>query len=514
MAGKTIGIIDLRQIIQYRKQGKKNRVIARLLGLNRNTVNNYINLLNNLSAGYDELLALDDAALDSLLTQKSEKSNPRYQQLAGWFDYIYKELKKPGATLYALWCDYQQQYPQGYGYTQFTHYYKQWAQNHKVSYKLTHHAGEKLFIDYTGKKLQVVERESGQIWEAEVFVAILPASQLIFAEASFSQQKEDFINSTRHCLEYIGGVTEAIIPDNLKAAVNRASKHEAVLNKTFKDFGLHYNCVISPARPYKPQDKALVESAVRLVYQHIFYPLSKQTFFSLKELNEAIKPLLKALNERMFSQVNYSRRELFHTIEAPFLQPLPATGYQVRYFKRAKVQKVGHIFLGQDKHYYSVPYQYSGKYVEIRYNSSIVEIYYNNHRLCTHKRSYQPGKYTTTPNHLCSSHKAYSEWNPEFFHDKAAKTGPYTAEYVRGLINQYPYPELGYKQAQGIIQLTKEYEKSRIEQAAKRALTVSQYSYHTMISILKNGTDQLELPFEESCSISAHENERGSSYYQ
>lgn len=514
MAGKTIGIMDLRQLIQHRKQGIKNRAIADLLGINRNTVNSYVRLLSNLSVSYDELLALDDAALYELLTQKSEKSNTRYEQLARQFDYIYKELKKPGATLYALWCNYKQQYPDGYGYTQFTRYYRQWAQDHKVSYKLTHHAGEKLFIDYTGKKLQIVDRESGEIRDAEVFVAILPASQLIFAEASLSQQQEDFINNTRHALEYLGGVPEAIVCDNLKAAVNRGGKHEAVINKTFKDFGLHYNCAIDPTRPYKPQDKALVESAVRLVYQHIFYPLNQQMFFSLNELNEAIAPLLQGLNARMFSQVNYSRNELFLTVEAPCLKPLPASGYEIKHFKRAKVQKMGHILLGPDKHYYSVPYQYIGKQVEVRYSRSIVEIYYNNHRLCTHKRNYQPGKYTTDKNHLCSTHQAYREWTPTFFREKAAKIGPYTAEYVLRLIQQYAYPELGYKQAQGIIQLTKAYDQSRIENACKRGLTVSHYTYHTISSILKNGTEQLELPFQEQVPVPSHENIRGPGHYQ
>lgn len=513
MAGKTIGIMDLRQIIQHRKQGVKNRAIADLLGINRNTVNSYVKLLNNLSLSYDELLELEDAALHDLLTQKSEKFNSRYEQLAKQFEYYYKELKKPGATLYTLWRNYKHQYPDGYGYTQFTQYYRQWAQDHKVSYKLTHHAGEKLYIDYTGKKLPIVDRQRGEVKAAEVFVAILPASQLIFVEASLSQQQEDFINSTRHALEYLGGVPGAIVCDNLKAAVNRANKHEAVINKTFKDFGLHYNCAIDPTRPYSPQDKALVESAVRLVYQHIFYPLDKQTFFSLKELNDAIAPLLQGLNERMFSQVNYSRRELFLTIEEPYLKPLPASPYEIKHFKRAKVQKMGHILLGPDKHYYSVPYQYIGKRVEVRYNSSTVEIYYNHHRLCTHRRNYQPGKYTTDENHLCSTHREYSEWNPDFFRRKAAKIGPYTAEYVFRLILQYAYPELGYKQAQGIIQLTREYEQSRIENACKRGLTVPWYTYHTVNSILKNGTEQLELPLEDKSHIPTHTNIRGPGHY-
>jgi len=514
MSGKTIGIMHLRQIIQYRKQGVKNRKISQLLGINRNTVNAYVKMLKNLSSSYDELLGLDDASLEALLTQKSEKSNPRYEQLTAQFEHIYKELKKPGATMHALWKAYIAQHPDGYGYTQFTQYYREWAQSHEVSYKLTHYAGEKLFVDYAGKKLPIVDRQTGEIKYVEVSVAILPASQMIFVEASHSQQKEDFINSLTHALNFYGGAPQAIVCDNLKAAVIQANKHEPVINKSLKDFGLYYNSAIAPTRPYKPQDKALVENAVRLVYQHIFYPLNQQTFFSLKELNEAITPFLERLNERMFSQVNYSRRELFHSVEKPYLQALPATDYEIRHFKRAKIQKMGHIFLGDDKHYYSVPYQYIGRRVEVRYSRSTVEIYYNNHRLCTHKRNYQPGKYTTDKQHLPSTHQDYNDWNPDYFRQKAVKIGDYTAEYVTRLIQQYAYPEHGYKQAQGIIQLTKEYDQNRIEQACKSGLTVTRYSYHTIKTILKNGTEQLERSFDEETHIPSHDNVRGPEAYQ
>lgn len=513
MAGKTIGIMDLRQLIQYHKQGLDNRKIGRLIGINRNTVNGYVNLLKRLSHSYDDLLNLDDGTLHELLTQKSEKSNSRYEELAKQFEYFHKELKKPGATLYSLWKAYKAKNSDGYKYTQFTHYYKQWAENQKASYKITHHAGEKVYIDYTGKKLQIVNRETGELKEVEVFVAILPASQYIFVQACWSQQTEDLIDCVRRTFEFYGGSPQAIVPDNLKAAVNQSDKYEPVINKSFKDFGLHYNCSVQPTRPYQPQDKALVENAVRLVYQHIFYPLNQQTFFSLKELNDALTPLLQELNERMFSQVNYSRRELFITVEAPYLQSLPSTPYEVKHFKRAKVQKMGHIYLGVDKHYYSVPYPYIGRRVEVRYSQTTVEIYYNNHRLCTHKRDYRPGKYTTQKQHLSSTHRQYSEWNLDFFKEKAAKIGPYTTDYISRLILQYAYPELGYKQAQGLLQLTRTYDEQRIEKACRRGLEVTRYSYHTINEILKNGTEQLELLFEDQSHISSHGNIRGGGYY-
>lgn len=506
--------MDLRQIIQHRKEGIKNREIHRLTRIHRNTVNEYVQLLDQLHHNYDELLALDDAALYELLTQKTEKANTRYEQLAEQFEYFHKELKKPGATLQTLWEAYKARYPDGYQYTQFVYHYRQWEQSQQTDYKLTHRAGDKMFVDYTGKKLSLVDRKSGEIQEVDVFVAILPASQYIFVEPSFSQQREDFINSTRRALEFYGGSPKAIVPDNLKAAVDKTGKHQPQINKSFQDFGLHYGCTIHPARSYRPQDKALVENAVRLVYQHIFYPLSRQRFFSLAEISKAMRPLLLKLNQRMFSQVNYSRRELFLSTEQPYLQPLPASPYEIKHFKRAKVQKMGHVFLGRDKHYYSVPCRYIGKQVDIRYSRSTVEIYYNNHRLCTHKRDSTPGKYTTDKSHLSSAHRQYSEWSLDFFREKAAKIGPYTVEYVSKLILQYAYPEQGYKQAQGIVQLLREYDKSQIENACKRGLQVEHCSYRTIATILESGTEQLEMTFDDHLHIPSHDNIRGADNYQ
>lgn len=506
--------MELRQIIQLKQKGVSNRQIAAQLSINRNTVNYYVRLMHTLNQSYGELLALEDAALSQLLVASSEKAKPRYQQLAPQFDSINRELKKPGATLYNLWQTYKASNPQGYQYTQFTHYYRQWANRQKTSYKLTHKAGEKLYVDYTGKKLPVVNADTGEYFYPEVFVAILPCSHYIYVEATMSQQRDDFIGSLGRCLAFFGGSPRAIIPDNLKSGVTKAHKYEPVINKTLKAFGLHYNCVIDPTRPYQPRDKALVENAVRLVYQKVFYFLNDQTFFSLKELNEAIYPLLLQLNEHMFSQVNYSRRELFLSVERPYLQPLPATPYEIKYYKRAKVQKMSHILLSEDKHYYSVPYRYIGKQVEVQYNDSTVEIYYNHQRLCTHKRDRRPGQYTTQPEHLPSTHQAYSRWSHDYFTQQAAKIGPKTAAYISRLILQYAYPEKGYKQAQGIIHLTKGYTKTRIENACKRGLQGYRYGFYLISRILEKGLDSLEESTGDNTFIPDHGNKRGPEQYQ
>ena len=485
MAGKRIDTMDLRQLISLKKQGTSNRKIAQLLQISRNTVNGYTSIFEHCGLSYDQLLGLNELALKELCSPMSEVSPARYEALASQFAYFLMELKKPGCTLLTLWNEYR----------------------HKQ-------AGEKIFIDYTGKKLHWVDKHTGEVKPVEVFVGILPCSQYTYIEATQSQQRDDLIGSMTRCVEYFGGVTEAIVSDGLKSAVTKACKYEPVINKTFKDFALHYGCVVDPARPYSAQDKALVEGAVRLAYQRIFYPLSKMTFFSLTELNAAIRELLIKYNNYVFKLMKYSRRELFVSTEKQFLKPLPPTSYEVRQYRRAKVQKMGYIFLSEDKHYYSVPYRFIGKHVEVRYTNSVVEIFYNHERLCTHKRERQAGRYSTQKDHLSSNHKAYSEWSLTFFQRKAEYIGPETIKYITKLILQYSYPEIGYKQAMGIVQLSRLYTKERIENACSRALTLQHCSFRIIDNMLRSGVDQLDLPPDGENHIPAHENIRGASHYQ
>lgn len=514
MAGKRIEIMDLRQLITLKKQGLSNRKTASLLQISRNTVNAYTQVLENLPYGYDQLLALSEVELKELCAPESEVSADRYEQLASQFEYFSAELKKPGCTLLTLWHEYRQKHGDGYGYTQFTRHYNLWADKLEASCKLDHKAGQKLFIDYTGKKLSIVSRHTGEVKPVEVFVGILPCSQYTYVEASESQQRDDLIASMGRCLRYFGGTTEAIVSDCLKSAVSRACKYEPIINKTFKEFALHYGCVIDPARPYSPQDKALVENAVKLIYQRIFYPLSKMTFFSITELNAAIGELLIKYNNYVFQLTHYSRRELFVSTEQPYLKPLPVTSFELRQYRRAKVQKMGYIFMSEDKHYYSVPYRFIGKRVEVRYSHSVVEIFYNHERLCTHKRDRQPGKYSTHPDHLSSAHQAYSQWSLEFFQRKAEKIGPEAIKYITRLILQYSYPEIGYKQAMGIVHLTRLYDRERIERACHRALAAQHCSYRIIENMLRNGVDQLEIDLRDNNHIPSHDNIRGSDYYQ
>ena len=515
MAGLRINIMELRQIIRLKKEGISNRKVADMLHLSRNTVNDYVRIFETHKLDYNDLSELDDAALMVLFPCKSEINHNRYNILSSYFNHFDSELKKPGCTLETLWKEYLYKHPDGYKHAQFNYHFNVWRSKIQGSFKIEHKAGERVFIDFTGKKLPILDKETGEVVEVNVFVGILPCSQYTFVMAVLTQNREDLIEALGHCLEYFGGVPQAIVCDNLKSAVSKGHKYAPQINKSFDDFALHYGCVVDPARPYAPQDKAMVEGAVKLVYQRIFYPLSNHTFFNLKELNQQILNLLERYNTFTFSQSNSTRLHDFLSIEREFLQPLPSQPYSIRYFKKLKVQKMGFVYLSDDRHYYSVPYKYIGQQVELSYNRHTIEILFQNQRIALHKRDFRAGKYSTNEAHLSSHHRVYSSWNLEFFQEKAEKIGPHTKEYITRLILKNTYPEIGYKQAIGITMFIKEYTCEQIELACKRALPFPTTSFHIIQNILKNRMEnEPDLFSEVQVSVTTpHENLRGPEAY-
>jgi transposase len=514
MAAKRIDLMDIRQLLRLKLKGKSNRRIAQLLHISRNTVNSYVQRLAASDHSLAQLLLLDDNQLQELFPAPATTDTDLYEQLCGYFPTYQKELAKPGCTLLTLWQSYIGKHSDGYKYTQFVHHFRTWQNRQRVSGKLEHKAGEKLYVDFCGKKLSWVDPYSGEVHLAEVFVAILPASQYTFVRAVSSQSREDFIATLTACLSFLGGVPEAIVSDNLKAAVSKSCCYQPQINKTLKAFALHYGCVIDPTRAYRPQDKALVESAVKLVYQRIYYPLSEQPFFSLAALNEAIARQLEAYNQYRFQHLPYTRKELFLEIEQPLLSALPASPYLMRHYARGQVQKMGHVFFSPDKHYYSVPHRYVGQQVQLEYTQDVVEIYHNRQRVATHRRDYRAGRYTTTKDHLSSTHQYYSSWSPEFFAKQAAAISPSVEAYVSKLIAQYHYPELGYKQAQGILSLVKAYGKERVSNACSLGLKAEKYRYQIIANILKNHMDEQAAPEPPAPHIAPHANIRGAQAYQ
>jgi transposase len=514
----TLDPMDLKQIITLHIDGYSNRKIGTELSISRNTVNNYMRLFKGSERSFKELLALDNAALESLFPSQTTIANKRYDELMRYFEGMNKARNHPGFTFLYHYGEYSERAKEPYGYTQFMEHYRRKYAKTKGSMKLEHEAGKEMFIDYAGKKLHIVDRQTGEVVPVEVFVAILPNSQYTYVEACRSQKREDLIGSCENALHFYGGAPRAIVSDNLKSAVTRASKYEAQINRSFKDFARHYNCVINPARGYSPQDKALVENAVHLAYQRIYYPLREMAFFSLEDLNREIKHLLERYNNLLFKRKEASRLELFQSVERGYLKPLPIARYELKEYRRAKVQKIGYVYFSPDKNYYSVPYRYIGKETTIHCTKSAVEVYYNHQRIALHLRNPSKGAYTTNKDHLSSTHKYYSDWSPEFFKNKAIPHGSHVAACVGQIIAGVDYPEIGYKRAMGVIQLHRSYGSQRLDNACKRALQADAVSYKRIQNILKNNLDQSSLFFqdleEDKPHIPEHQNIRGASNYK
>ncbi|MEQ9286568.1 MAG: IS21 family transposase [Cyclobacteriaceae bacterium] len=516
MANKRIEMIVLKRIIQLKEKGLSNRKIAVQLGVHRNSVNSYVALLDRQGQSYSKLFQLSDADLDALLPQAvGLPLDARYESLQSQFPMYEKELKKVGCTYQTLWYSYRKGNPSGYSYTQFKHHLQCWQQKQEVSMPMTHKMGDKLFVDYTGKKLSYIDKSTGEVHAVEVFVAILGGSQYTYVVASQSQQSEDFISALNGSLSYYGGVSQAIVCDNLKSAVTKSSKYEPLLNKNMSAFGLHYNTAVLPTRAYKPQDKSLVEGAVKLVYQRIFYPLEGIQFFSLSSLNQAIREKLLLYNQALFQGRDYSRKDLFEKQERAQLQPLADPPFAIKYYKRAKVQKNSHVWLGDDGNYYSVPHLYIGNRVELQYSKTLVEVYYKQERIASHARSKIIGGYTTQKSHMPSTHQYVIGWNAEYFINWGKSKSPLIEKYIERTIKKKAYPEQAYKSCMGLQQLYRQYPQESFEKACQRATEYERFGYLVIKNILEKGLEKIRSEEDQLSSglVQDHQNIRGNNYY-
>jgi transposase len=514
----TLDLMDIKQIITLHLDGYSNRKIGNTLGISRNTVNTYMHLFQGCKYSLQELLDLDQVSFNALFSSHTTIKNHRYNELMLYFEKVNRARNHPGFTFLHHYHQYKQQAKEPYSYTQFMEHYNRKYAKIKGSMKLEHQAGNEIFVDFAGKKLQTVDRHTGEIIPAEVFVAILPHSQYTYVEACRSQKREDFIRCMAGALSFYGGVPKAIVSDNLRSAVTRASRYEPEINRTFKDFAQHYNCAINPTRSYSPQDKALVENAVRLTYQRVFYPIREMTFFSLEDLNKQIKILLDRYNNLILKRKETSRKELFQSVERGYLKPLPDKPYLIKQYTRAKVQKIGYVYFSPDKSYYSVPYRFIGKSTHIHYTPDTVEVYFYHGRIALHKRNPAKGIYITNKDHLSSSHKAYSQWSPDYFKNMAAKHGHAVLTYIQQILSDCDYPETAYKRCMGIIQLHKIYGSRRLNSACERAIYANKPSYKLVKNILKNNLDkethiQQELNLDRP-HIPEHDNIRGAKNYK
>ena len=488
------------------------RKIARSCGIGRSTVSDY--LLRAETAGLSWPLPddLDDTRLEQLLFPSSAAMQARERHIPCWL-HIHDELTKhKSVTLFLLWQEYLESHPDGFQYNWFCENYRAWRGKLDVVMRQDHRAGEKLFIDYAGQTVPVIDRATGEIAEAQLFVATLGASNYTYAEATWSQSLPDFIGSHVRCFRFLGGVPELLIPDNLRSAVSKAHRYEPDINPTYREMASPYGVTIMPTRVRKPRDKAVVENSVLIAERWVLAALRHRQFFSLSELKTAIGELLEKLNTRPFQKLPGCRREQFEQLDQPALQPLPAEPYVYAEWQKARVHIDYHVEI--EKHYYSVPYALIKKQLDIRITHHTIECFHAGNRVASHPRSRLKGRHSTATAPMPESHRQTSAWTPERLIKWASKTGPATEKLVETVVGLRQHPQQAYRSCLGILRLGKSYGDKRLEAACRRALKLGCYSYQSIESILKNRLDEQPLEIPQGLELSVtHDNIRAPDDY-
>ena len=511
-------MFTIRQILRLYASGKGTKYISQSTGVARNTVKKYLYRYVLSEKTIEQIEAMSDAQMSGLFLIKGrmEVVNKRLSDLEPLLPLYAAMLKKRGVTKGMVHAKYLLQCPDGYRSSSFLEKINQFMQVGKPSMKMTHKAGDKLFVDFTGQKLQLVDALTGEISEIEVFVAILGCSQFTFVMAVRSQCKEDFILGCERALHFFGGVPQAIVPDNLKSAVTKASKYEAQLNDNFAAFAEHYHTFGFPTRTYKPKDKALVEGAVKIIYKTVFSKIDQNVYHTLDQINKDILIHLEIHNNAKLTGENYSRRQQFAELEAQTLQPLNPYLFELMTAQLSTVNKYGHVLLSVDKRYYSVPFKLIGKRLKIKYTSTKIEVYDQDEVVAVHDRFFGKGlKYITVQDHLATQHKYLAEWNPQKFMATASSIGEAVAQYIAKILAREMYPEQSYKSCSGVLSFAKRVGNARLINACKRADGFGIYNYGIIDQILRSKADAI--PFEDEIPNSVmplHENIRGQDYYE
>lgn len=499
-----------------------NRQIATSCNIGETTVREYVHRARQAGLGWPLPDGLTDDALETLLFPPSVKVGPDGRLGAGAHErptpdwqHVRKELSRKGVTLRLLWEEHIAEHVNGYRYTQFCEHYTRWRRTQDTSdaVMLQHHkAGEKLFVDYCGPTVPIVDPKSGEITEAQVFVGTLGASSFIYAEATASQGLCDWIGSHVRCFRALGGAPRIVVPDNLKAGVTSPCRYEPAVNPTYQRLAAHYGVAVVPARVRKPKDKPKVENGVQQVERWILAKLRNHTFHSIDELNDAIRPLLTELNARNSKHLGASRQELFEALDKPALRPLPEQPFQEGEWRVARVSLDYHVVV--DGHRYSVPYTLIREKLDVHLTPNTVELFHQSARVASHKRSSAKNGATTVAEHMPARHQAMC-WQEQEFLEAASRIGPSTRELLRALIEERPVREQAYRACMGILRLGKVHGSERLEAASARALAAHTRSYRVLERMLKNGFEQAppitSAPAPRPSIV--HENLRGGSYY-
>ena len=488
-----------------------NRKIAKSCTMSHVTVGKYLDLAKQAGIIWPLPDDIDDSQLEHRLF-KNVTRPPSDKPVMPSMQYLFEEMKRKHVTLQLLWYEYKQGSPDGYQYSYFCELYNQWRKGLDISLRQEHLAGEKLFIDYAGQTVPIINPDTGQIdLEAQIFISTMGASNYSYAEATASQTLPDWIKAHIRALEFFGGVPQILVPDNLKSGVTHPCRYEPDVNPTYLDLARHYGTAVIPARPGKPKDKAKVESSVLIVERWILAALRNHRFFSLAELNRAIAEKLVVFNQRLLQKMKVSRKHLFETIDKPALAPLPAHRYEYACWKKVTVNIDYHIEV--DQHYYSVPYQLRGKKLEVSISATTIAVLHKNRRVASHQKSHRKYHHTTVPEHMPKAHQKHLQWTPSRIISWAGKTGPFTQRLVTEIMQRRSHPEQGFRSCLGVMRLAKRYSPERLENACQRAVAIGAYTFKNVESILKNGLDQQPLIPAVKGHAVVHPNIRGERYY-
>lgn len=513
MPADRLAMVKIKDILRLRHDaGLSLREIARSLNLSLGVVSKYLQLAAAAGLGWPLPAELDEGSLARLL-QPPAAANPAAAPLPNFAEF-HKELRRKDVTLLILWEEYAAAHPDDhYSYPHFCVLYREWKGQLSPTLRQTHAPGDKMFIDYCGPTVPIVDPLTGEVRDAQIFVAVLGASNYTFAEATLSQQLHDWIGSHVRAFEYFGGVPRLLVPDNLKSGVHKGCRYEPLMNRTYSEMLEHYSTAALPARPKRPRDKAKVEVGVQIVERWILARLRKITFFSLTALNAAIAPLLEQLNQKSFKKLPGSRRSQYEAVEKPALKSLPAAPYEYARWKKAQVHIDYHVEV--EEHYYSVPHSLIRRKLDVRITATTIECFLNNERVAVHTRSDRKGGHSTITEHMPKSHQAHLEWTPGRFLNWALSIGPNTRDLVRHLLENRPHPEMGFRSCLGLLSLDKRYGKERLEIACQHALALGSPTRRSVLSILEKGLDSQPLPEPTAeLILSDHENIRGPEYYQ
>jgi transposase len=510
MPQERLPMRNIREVLRLAAGGMSNRLIAASLSVSKTTIRNC--LLRAVAA--DLAWPLSDDLTDAVLEERlypPPASTPKNERPQPDWATIYRELKRPGVTLQLLWQEYRAQRPDGYGYSRYCELYTRWKGRLSPTMRQMHVAGEKLFVDYAGTTIDVVDATTGELHACQLFVAALGASSFTYAEATRTQTLVDWIGSHTRAFAFFGGVPGMVVSDNLKAGITKACFYEPAVNRTYAALAEHYDTAIVPARPRKPRDKAKVEAAVLLATRWIIAKLRNRKFFTLAELNEAIRICVDELNNRTSRHLGASRRELFDRLERGELKGLPSEPFEYAEWKQCRAGLDYHVEVF--KHYYSVPSTLLKERLWARITARTVELFYNGKRVAAHVRSSSNRQHTTIPGHMPSSHRRYADFTPMSLKRKAAEIGPSTSALVEIILRERTHPEQGFRSCVGIVGLAKSYGPERLEAASARALEIGARSYTSVKSILETKRDRRRPEAATDGPAIVHDNIRGPSYF-